>query len=504
MSDWALEMTNITKSFSGIKALDSVSLKVKKGEIHALCGENGAGKSTLMKVLSGVYPHGTYEGDIQINGKPVHFRGIADSEADGVAIIYQELALVPEFTIAENIFLGKEPGRLGMISEDALYHEANQWIQAVGLTRSPGTKVKFLGVGEQQLAEIAKALKKRAGILILDEPTAALSGHEVNTLLNILRDLREKGVTCIYISHKLEEVLSIADTVTVLRDGKAIATKQVSELDENGIISLMVGRDLNELFPKVVTKPGKVVMKISNWSVVSKETNRHIVQDASFEVREGEVVGMAGLVGAGRSELVTSLFGTFPGVVSGKLELSGEQVVVKGANDAIQKGIGFVTEDRKKYGLVLGMDIRKNITLASLLHLSGKLSINDSEEIQMAQKMVKELHIKIPSLEAAVSSLSGGNQQKVVIAKWLLTNPKILILDEPTRGIDVGAKYEIYQLMNALTKQGLAVLMISSELPEVMGMSDRILVMSGGRIQGELSREEATQEKIMHLATRGQ
>ncbi|GMA51379.1 xylose import ATP-binding protein XylG [Alicyclobacillus contaminans] len=504
MTEWALEMTDITKEFSGVKALDAVSLRVKKGEIHALCGENGAGKSTLMKVLSGVYPHGTFTGDIRVNGKPVQFRGIADSEASGVAIIYQELALVPEFTIAENVFLGKEPGRLGMISEDEVYQQARKWTEAVGLQRPLSTKVKYLGVGEQQLVEIAKALKKRAEILILDEPTAALSEREVERLLQILRELRSRGVTCIYISHKLDEVLSIADTVTVLRDGRSIATKPVSELDESAIISLMVGRNLDELFPKVTTPPGDVVMRVSNWSVTSAETRRQIVRDVSFEVRAGEVVGIAGLVGSGRSELVTSIFGAYPGRVAGDLEIAGEKVHIKDAADAIQKGIGLVTEDRKKQGLVLGMDIRKNITLASLRRLPGTIAIHDAEEIQWSEKLVRDLRIKVPSLEVAVSALSGGNQQKVVIAKWLLTHPKILILDEPTRGIDVGAKYEIYQLMNQLTQQGMAILMISSELPEVLGMSDRILVMGGGRIQGELKREEASQEKIMHLATRGQ
>jgi D-xylose transport system ATP-binding protein len=503
VSDWMLEMKNIVKEFSGVRALDGVTFQVRKGEIHALCGENGAGKSTLMKILSGVYPSGTYTGEIYLAGEPVHFRSVRDAERAGIAIIYQELALVPEFTVAENIFLGREPTEGGIISQEALNREAQHWLEVVGLTCAPSSKVKNLGVGEQQLVEIAKALKNRAQLLILDEPTAALSDREAERLLEIMRQLKASGVTCIYISHRLAEVLAIADTVTVLRDGKSIVTRPVADVTEREIITHMVGRTLTDIYPPRSAHIGSPVLRVSDWSVTSRSTGRRVVDRVSFEVRSGEVVALAGLVGAGRTELVTSLFGVYSGNVEGTLEVDGRPVVIRSPQDAIRNGIALVPEDRKKQGLVLGMDVLRNLTLSALSKLPGRFVIDPDSEVRTAATMVDRLKVKSPSLETPVQQLSGGNQQKVVIGKWLLVKPRVLMLDEPTRGVDVGAKYEIYQLINELAEQGIAVLMVSSDLPEVLGMSDRILVMSQGRITGELIGKRATQEQVMELATRG-
>lgn len=504
MADFSLEMKHITKDFSGVRALDDVSIKVRKGEIHALCGENGAGKSTLMKVLSGVYDYNSFSGEIDINGQMVKFRNTKDSEAKGIAIIHQELNLVPEFSIVENIFLGRELSKFGLLSSESMFAESMRLLDLVGLHISPDRKVKFLGIGEQQLVEIAKALKNKASILILDEPTAALTEREVKLLLNILKQLREQGVTCIYISHKLKEVLEISDTVTVLRDGKVIDTNPTRDLEEKQIVARMVGRDLSDFFPRVEVESKKTVLEVQNWSVINTHSGKAIVDNVSLSVCSGEIVGIAGLVGAGRTEFVTSLFGAYPGKVTGDLKLFGQSIQVRTPEEAIKHGIALVTEDRKRFGLILDMDVRKNISLTALSLGNGLKQINQLKEVLSAQKMIKELRVKTPSLEVAVRKLSGGNQQKVVIAKWLLNSPKILILDEPTRGIDVGAKYEIYQLMNELTQQGMAVIMVSSELPEILGMSDRVIVMAGGRFLGEFRRKDATEEKVMQLATGGQ
>ncbi|WP_139491184.1 xylose ABC transporter ATP-binding protein [Brevibacillus dissolubilis] len=504
MKTYALEMEHITKEFPGVKALDAVSFQVQSGEIHALCGENGAGKSTLMKVLSGLYPAGTYDGTIKIDGEPKRFAAIKDAEQAGIAIIYQELALAKELTIGENIFLGREPRRGFGIDWDQLYYEARKWLEQVGLHFSPDTMVGALGIGQQQLVEIAKALSKDAKILILDEPTAALTESEVETLMGILRDLRRRGVTCIYISHKLNEVFALADSITVLRDGKSIATRPASELDENKIISLMVGRDLTELFPRVEHTPGEVVLELKNFTAYDPENpSKAVIRDISLNIRKGEIVGIAGLMGAGRTELATAIFGAWEGKKTGEMLVDGQSVHAKSTLDGIKHGIALVSEDRKRYGLVLDQSIKNNISLASLNRLSTSSVIDANEEIRQSNHYVKELLIKTPSIETAVGTLSGGNQQKVVLGKWLLTEPKLLILDEPTRGIDVGAKYEIYNLMNRLVAEGMAILMISSELPEVLGMSDRIYVMSEGAVTAEFDWRDATQENIMQAATGG-
>ncbi|ANB56746.1 heme ABC exporter, ATP-binding protein CcmA [Anoxybacillus sp. B7M1] len=500
---YALEMMDITKEFPGVKALDRVSFKVKKGEIHALCGENGAGKSTLMKVLSGLYPVGTYSGTIRIDGQEVMFRHIVDAEKAGIAIIHQELALVKEMTVGENLFLGREPKKFGIVQWDELYYEAEKWLKKVGLDIAPQTKMQSLGIGQQQLVEIAKALAKQAKILILDEPTAALTESEVEILLGILEQLRSQGVACIYISHKMPEVFRLADSITVLRDGKSIATLSRTKTNEDQIVSLMVGRELTERYPYMKRNPQEVVLEVKHYSVWHKDKPMKVNHDIDLSVRKGEIVGIAGLMGAGRTELAMSLFGAYEGKVEGEVWIEGKKVRIRTVQDAIREGIALVTEDRKRLGLVLGMDVKANTTLASLKNMSKFGVINQNEELKWSQNYVQELRTKTTSLETPVGTLSGGNQQKVVLAKWLMAKPKILILDEPTRGIDVGAKYEIYHLMNKLAEEGVAIIMISSELPEILGMSDRILVMREGRIVKQFTHEEATQENIMMAATGG-
>jgi D-xylose transport system ATP-binding protein len=501
---YALEMIGITKEFPGVKALDEVTFAVKPGEIHALCGENGAGKSTLMKVLSGLYPAGTYRGEIKINGADKKFQGITDAQRAGIAIIHQELALVKDMTVGENIFLGAEPTKRGMIQWDELYHNTSQWLERVGLHISPDTKIGTLGIGQQQLVEIAKALSKHAKILILDEPTAALTESEVEILMGILNQLRNNGVACIYISHKMPEVFRLADRITVLRDGRTVSTLNRKDTDDDQVVSLMVGRELTERYPRVERTPGEPVLEVRNYTVWHKEKQgQEVTRDVSFTLRKGEILGIAGLMGAGRTELVTSLFGAYEGKSSGEVRIDNEPVRIRNVADAIAAGLALVTEDRKRQGLVLNMDVKTNTTMSTLNRVSKWGMINDNEEIRWGRKYVQDLKTKTASLETAVGTLSGGNQQKVVIGKWLMSDPKILIMDEPTRGIDVGAKYEIYHLMNQLVEQGVAIIMISSELPEVLGMSDRILVMSEGRFVKELGWREATQEKIMQAATGG-
>ncbi|HHT47820.1 MAG TPA: xylose ABC transporter ATP-binding protein [Firmicutes bacterium] len=504
MAGYILEMRNITKEFPGVKALNNVNFKVRPGEIHALCGENGAGKSTLMKILSGVYPYGTYSGEIIIDGEEQRFNNIASSEAAGIAIINQELTVVKQLTIGENIFLGNEPNRYGIINWHQLYYESKKWMSAVKLEINPQTKVVNLGVGHQQMVEIAKALSKKAKILILDEPSAALTENEVETLMDILRTLKNDGVTCIYISHKINEIFEIADTVTILRDGETIGTKPIDQTTENEVIAMMVGRELSNRFPRINHETGEVIFEVKNYNVFDPDNpQRKLVDNASFNVRRGEILGIAGLMGAGRTELMSSIFGGFPGESYGEVYINGQKVEIKSPQDAINNGLAMVTEDRKRYGLVLIHDVKKNLTLANLKNYCRSGVINPNEEIHESQEMVNSLSIKTPSLETKVNNLSGGNQQKVVVGKWLLTRPLILIMDEPTRGIDVGAKYEIYSIMNELKKQGVAIIMISSELPEILGMSDRILVIYEGKINGEFRHDEASQEKIMLAATGG-
>ncbi|MBN2453101.1 MAG: xylose ABC transporter ATP-binding protein [Candidatus Omnitrophica bacterium] len=502
MSEYILQMAGITKDFPGVKALDNVTFSVKPGEIHALVGENGAGKSTLMKILSGVYPGGTYIGSIIIDGAEVKFRDTRQSERAGIAIIYQELALVKELSVAENICLGDEIATAGIIDWDKSFAKAEQVLKKVGLSINPTFPISYLGVGEQQLVAIAKALSKEARILVLDEPTAALSEGESAKLLKILKDLRAGGVTCIYISHRLKEVFEIADRITVLRDGKTVATHDRKDLDENKLISLMVGREVTNIYPRKPRAPGDVILEVKDWTVYDPNINKTIA-DVNFKLRRGEILGMAGLIGAGRTELVMSFFRFWGRKTNGKMFLEGKEVDPKDAGSTIAAGISLASEDRKRYGLVLDEDVCRNISLASLERISKYEIVNALEEIRSAEHYSKELRIKTPSIEQKAGNLSGGNQQKVVLGKWLMTMPKVLILDEPTRGIDVGAKVEIYNIINELVDKGVAVIVISSDLSEVLGICDRILVMHEGRFTGELPIKEATQEKIMHYATGG-
>lgn len=505
MNDYILEMKNITKLFPGVKALDNVSFRVKRGEIHCLIGENGSGKSTLMKVLSGVYPYGQYSGDIVFDGKVQKFTRISDSEKVGIATIYQELALIPEMTVYENIYLGHEIKNGRRIDWNETITQATEMLKRVKLNVNPTTKVKDLGVGKQQLVEIAKALSKQVSLLILDEPTAALNEDDSENLLLLIRELKEQGVTCILISHKLKEVTGIADTITVLRDGKSICSLDatVEKVSESTIIKNMVGREIEDIYPKRPNKKfGEKVFEAVNWSAYDPKLGRQILQNVALNVRKGEIIGIAGLMGAGRTEFALSVFGNSRDYITeGDLYVMGKKKNIKDPSDAIKQGIAYVTEDRKGNGLILINDIRTNITLANLNDLSYNGVINKNEEIKVANDYKTSLGIKAPSIEQKVGNLSGGNQQKVSLSKWLFVKPNVLILDEPTRGIDVGAKFEIYTLMNKLVEEGMSIIMISSELPEVLGMSDRVYVMSEGKIVGELTQEEATQEKIMQLAT---
>ena len=507
MNDYILEMRNIIKEFPGVKALNDVNFKVKRGEIHCLVGENGAGKSTLMKVLSGLYHYGTYSGDIVYNGEVQQFRSIADSESKGIAIIYQELALVPELSIYENIYFGHEIMKGKTIDWNETIVKAKEVLKKVRLNIDPSTKVKNLGVGNQQLVEIAKALSKNVKLLILDEPTAALNEDDSENLLELIRELKEQGVTCIMISHKLKEITAIADTITVLRDGSTICSMNTAEhmVTEAEIIKHMVGREIDNIYPKREKKEfGDVCLEIKDWTVFDSIKQREILHQVNMKVHKGEIVGLQGLMGAGRTELALSLFGNTPGykITSGEILLNGESQYFKNPKAAIKAGVAYVTEDRKGNGLVLIQDIKYNTSLANLEELTEGLAINENEEINIANEYKKSINIKAPSIMQKVGNLSGGNQQKVQLAKWLFVKPQVLILDEPTRGIDVGAKYEIYTLMNKLVEQGMSIIMISSELPEVLGMSDRLYVMSEGRITGELTAEEANEQTVMAMAVK--
>lgn len=497
-----LEMRNIVKEFPGVRALDGVSFTLEAGEFHALVGENGAGKSTLMKVLSGVYPEATFEGEILVDNEVRHFRGVRESEAAGIAIIYQELSLVKELTVGENIFLGKEPSKFGVINWSELYHRASKLLQDLRLPIDPRVRIGSLGIGQQQLVEIAKALSQDAKILVLDEPTAALTESEVETLFTILRDLLAKGVGMIYISHKLDEVFEMSDRITVLRDGRTVSTHKASEITKNGIIAAMVGREVGDIFPEAMHERGDVAMSVKNLTAYSPDaSDKKLVDDVSFHVRKGEVLGIAGLMGAGRSELLMSVFGAWQGSYSREIEVEGVEVDIASPSDAISYGVGFVTEDRKRFGLILDQTILDNMTIAGLRNISGSILTNRTRESIAASGAMKSLRIKANSTLAVAGTLSGGNQQKVVLGKWLLTNPKVLFLDEPTRGIDVGSKQEIYAEINTLASEGMAIVLVSSELPEVLGLSDRILVLHEGRLTGEFTRTEATPEKVMAAAT---
>ena len=502
MAKVLLEMNSITKTFPGVKALDNVNLKVEEGEIHALVGENGAGKSTLMNVLSGIYPYGSYTGDIVYNGEVCEFHNIKDSEKKGIVIIHQELALIPYMTIGENMFLGNEQGNKWCIDWNRTYAEADKYLEMVGLSDSSKTLIKDIGTGKQQLVEIAKALAKNAKLLILDEPTSSLNETDSRALLDLMKKLKSEGMTMIIISHKLNEVSYVADKITVVRDGSTIETLDATtdDISESRIIKGMVGREITDRFPKRHDVPiGDVMMEVDNWTVYHPEfSERKVCDDVSINVRAGEVVGIYGLMGAGRTELAMSVFGRSYGIgISGTLRLKGVPVTLKSPKQAIAAGLAYVTEDRKGNGLVLTNSIKTNTTLANLAGVSSGSFIDKDKEYQVAEEYVKKLKTKTPSVEQLVGNLSGGNQQKVLLAKWMFANPDVLILDEPTRGIDVGAKYEIYCIINDLAKAGKSVIMISSELPEVIGMSDRIYIMNQAKIVGEMPASEATQENIM-------
>ncbi|PWC12298.1 D-xylose ABC transporter ATP-binding protein [Brenneria roseae subsp. americana] len=501
-----LEMKNITKAFGAVKAVDNVSLTLEAGQVLSLCGENGSGKSTLMKVLCAIYPYGSYSGQILFAGDELRAGHIRDTEQKGIAIIHQELALVKEMTVLENIFLGNEWSRFGVMDYDNMYLRCQRLLEQVKLSIDPNTKVGDLGLGQQQLVEIAKALNKQVRLLVLDEPTASLTERETAILLDIIQDLRDHGIACIYISHKLNEVKAISDVICVIRDGKHIGTQSASTLSEDQIIAMMVGRELTELYPNEPHAIGEEVLRVEHltaWHPV----NRHIrrVDDVSFSLHQGEILGIAGLVGSGRTETVQCLFGAYPGRWEGELFLGGKRVTINTCQQAMRQGIAMVPEDRKKDGIVPIMSVAHNITLAALDRFAGACSVlNEASEQDVIRQSLADLKVKTPSPELAIARLSGGNQQKAVLAKCLLLNPRILILDEPTRGIDIGAKYEIYKLINALVKQKIAVIVISSELPEVLGLSDRVLVMHQGCIKADLVNRDLTQEQVMEAALRSE
>lgn len=495
-----LQASAITKRFPGVVALDRVSFDLVPGEIHALCGENGAGKSTLIKLLSGLHPAGSFEGELSLDGHPAIFHRVVDAQHSGIAVIHQELALVGELTVAENLFLGNERRRGGFLDWEKTWTDARALLAKVGLAISPDTLVRDLGIGQQQLVEIAKAIARDMRILILDEPTAALSDHEVQILLKLLRELRAQGIACIYISHKLEEVFALADRITVLRDGATITTVATTETDKADIIRHMVGREISQLFPRHISQPGDERLRVSHLTVAPSPDEKPFLHDISLQVRGGEVLGIGGLMGAGRTELMMHLFGAWGHRIQGEVFMGNLPLFHRTPQDALNAGLALVSEDRKRYGLVLDESIGFNFSLSSIGRILRGLLIDQEAEAQTNQKYFDELRVKAPSLETTVGTLSGGNQQKIVIGKALMTEPKVILLDEPTRGIDVGAKLEVYELINQLTKEGRAVILVSSELPELIGMSDRILMLHEGRIGGEFTREEATPERLLSAA----
>lgn len=506
MNQVILEMNHITKTFPGVKALDNVNFKVNSGEIHALIGENGAGKSTLMKVLSGVHPYGTYSGEIVYENKECKFKNINDSEQLGIVIIHQELALIPELSIAENIFLGNEQATRGVINWRKTIIETRELLEKVGLKLDPQEKIKNLGVGQQQLVEIAKALSKKVKLLILDEPTAALNEEDSENLLNLMLEFKKQGMTSILISHKLKEVLKVSDSITVIRDGETIDTYELKEkpITENKIIKDMVGRELSNLFPdRKHNIKDRITFEIKNWSVYHPiDTERKILHDVNIHVKEGEITGIAGLIGAGRTELAMSVFGKSYGKrITGQLFKDDKEIVFNSVDQAIEHGVAYVSEDRKEYGLILIDSVRQNFTLANLNEIANKQVLNLGREVLEAESLKERMNVRTPTIEQQVMNLSGGNQQKVVLGKWIFSDPDVLILDEPTRGIDVGAKYEIYKIINELAERGKSIIMISSELPELLGMCDRIYTLSEGRITADIPIEQANQETLMRYMT---
>ena len=501
MKQKLLDMRGIVKSFSGVRALNGVDITLDAGEILSLCGENGSGKSTLMKVLSGVWPYGSYQGEIYFNGVQVKANKIRDTEDLGIVIIHQELALVKELTVMENLFLGNELGQGWRLDEESMHSQARELLKRVKLPVSPDTLVSELGVGQQQLVEIAKALNKEVKLLILDEPTSSLTSQEIDILLEIVRSLKQQGIACIYISHKLDEVLSLSDWVTVIRDGEHIATRAAAELTQTDIISMMVGRELDALFPRETHPIGEVILQVSHAKARLYGASRAQVDDVSFELRKGEILGVAGLIGSGRTELMQCLFGCYAGQYSVSIRLHDEHVQINNQRDALAAGIAMVPEDRKAHGIVPIMSVGRNITLPVLDRFTNSFAALDEEqEGHQIEHFIDKLKVKTASADLAIKHLSGGNQQKAILAKCLLTKPKILIVDEPTRGIDVGAKYEIYKLMFELVKSGVSIIMVSSELPEVIGISDRVLVMHEGKLKGQFDHQGLTQEMIMNCA----
>ncbi len=498
-----LDMRNITKDFSGIKALNNITIKVKKGEVHALCGENGAGKSTLMKVLSGIYPYGTYDGEIYFDGGILKNRGIKDSENKGISIIHQELNLVDELSIMENIFLGNFIVKNGVVNFNEMYQRTKEVLEELKIDMSPNTLVKELGIGYKQLIEIAKALSKKSKLIIFDEPTASLTEKETDVLLNIIDDLRSKGVTSIYISHKLDEVTKISDSVTVIRDGQFIECRDTKTYTKNDIVKAMVGRELNSFYPEKNNKIGDVIFEVQNYSVFDN-FGKERVKNVSLNLKKGEILGISGLIGAGRTELISSLFGTYDGKSKGECYFKGKKIKPKSAKESLKLGISMVPEDRKMNGIIADMSVATNMTLSNLDSYTGFMNyVNIHKESHDIDKYIDRLRIKTSNKELAIKNLSGGNQQKVVLAKNLLVDPEIIILDEPTRGVDVGAKYEIYKNIVMLAEQGISIIMVSSELPEVLGISDRIIVMHEGEIKGEFINKDITQEMIMEAAIVG-
>jgi D-xylose transport system ATP-binding protein len=494
MSAAILETRDLIKRFPGVVALKRVSLDLQPGEIHAICGENGAGKSTLIKILAGVYPAGSFEGDVLVHGKRAQFKTVRDAERAGIAVIYQELALVAEMSVAENLFLGAELRRMGLIDWNRIYRESRKLLGQFNISIDPQAKVSDLGVGRQQLVEIAKALGKRSRVLILDEPTAALAEHEVRVLLDILRDLRARGISCVYISHKLDEVFAIADRITVLRDGQSVVTLKTNETSKSEVIRHMVGREITAMFPRRAGDLQRPLLSVRGLTIAG------MLQHISFEVRGGEVLGIGGLMGAGRSELLMHLFGGWGERSSGEIVLDGRPPQRSTPRESLRRGLALVSEDRKRYGLILPRSCGFNLSLAVIGQLARGGLIDDGREFAVSRGLFDSLRVKAPSLETVVGTLSGGNQQKVVLGKALMTEPSVILLDEPTRGIDVGAKLEVYELINQLTAAGKAVVLVSSELPELIGMSDRILMLHEGRIAGEFDARSATQEQLLAAA----
>ncbi len=495
-----LRADGITKRFPGVVALSGVTFDLRAGEIHALCGENGAGKSTLIKLLSGLHPHGSYEGELTVGGRPARFASVADAEKAGIAVICQELALVPEMTAAENLFLGAEPTRAGLIDWDAVYRESAALFKRFGVAIDPRALTKDLGTGQQQLVEILKALRKESRVLILDEPTAALTENETAVLIGILKDLRARGISCIYISHRLEEVFALADRITVLRDGGTVATLERAAASVDAVIRHMVGREIKDLFPRRACAAGAPLLRVSGLNAAAAPGAPAFLKDISFEARAGEVLGFGGLMGAGRSELLMHLFGAWGRRLSGAVELLGRPLDAVTPESALAKGLALVTEDRRRYGLVLDHPIAFNLSLSSLKTLSAGFLLDRRREREENAAQARALRVKAASLDVRVGGLSGGNQQKVVLGRVLMAGPSVVFLDEPTRGIDVGAKIEVYEIVNALTAAGKAVVLVSSELPELIGMSDRILMLHDGRVSGSFLRSEATQENLLAAA----